>query len=134
MLEPEIEDGNIEYKLKLLNVDNDRKENLITQMRRRCIEGNGECIYILGVGDDGTMSGISDNEYEETIQNIKTLANKNNYYITCLSKKDTEHANKFVYEVLIREKNDNKYIDIKTYKYKIGNPIKKDAIMEAVKI
>ena len=113
MLEPEIEDGNIEYKLKLLNVDNDRKENLITQMRRRCMEGNGECIYILGVGDDGTMSGISDNDYEETIQNIKTLANKNNYFITCLSKKDTEHANKFVYEVLIREKNDNKYIDIK---------------------
>jgi GTPase len=113
MLAPEIEDGNIEYKSSLLNVDNERKENLITQMRRRCIEGNGECVYILGVEDNGVMTGLTDNEYDETIQNIKILANKNNYFITLLSKKETEYENKFVYEVLIREKNDDKYIDIK---------------------
>ena len=112
MLEPENEDGNIEYKLKLLDVNSDRKENLITQMRRRCIEGNGECIYILGVEDSGTMTGISEKEYEETLENIKTIAITNAYFITLLSKKETSD-NKFVYEVLIREKNENKYIDIK---------------------
>jgi GTPase len=112
MLEPENEDGNVEYKLKLLDINSDRKENLITQMRRRCIEGNGECIYILGVEDDGTMTGITQKEYEETLDNIKTIAITNDYSITLLSKKET-NDNKFVYEVLIREKNENKYIDIK---------------------
>ena len=112
MLEPENEDGNIEYKLKLLDINSNRKENLITQMRRRCIEGNGECIYILGVEDDGTMTGITQKEYDETLDNIKTIAITNDYSITLLSKKEITD-NKFVYEVLIREKNENKYIDIK---------------------
>ena len=112
MIEPEIEDGNIEYKLKLLNINDDRKENLITQMRRRCIEGDGECIYLLGVKDNGTMTGISEKDYEETLKNIKTIADTNNYFITMLSKKET-NDNKFIYEILIREKNENKYIDIK---------------------
>ena len=86
MLEPENVDGNVEYKLKLLDINSDRKENLITQMRRRCIEGNGDCIYILGVEDDGTMTGITQKEYEETLDNIKTIAITNDYSITLLSK------------------------------------------------
>ena len=112
MLKPENEDGNIEYKLKLLDINSNRKENLITQMRRRCIDGNGECIYILGVEDDGTMTGITQKEYEETLDNIKIIATTNDYFITLLSKKET-NDNKYVYEMLVREKNENKYIDIK---------------------
>ena len=94
MLKPENEDGNIEYKLKLLDINSNRKENLITQMRRRCIDGNGECIYILGVEDDGTMTGITQKEYEETLDNIKIIATTNDYFITLLSKKET-NDNKF---------------------------------------
>ena len=112
MLSPENEEGNIEYKLKLLNVNQDRKQNLITQMRRRCIDGGGECIYILGVEDNGSMAGISGEESEETIRNITNIALENNYSISILSKKEIL-KNKFICEILIREKNENKYIDIK---------------------
>jgi GTPase len=112
MLSPENEEGNIEYKLKLLNVNHDRKQNLVTQMRRRCIDGGGECIYILGVEDDGSMTGLSREESEETIHNITNIAVDNNYSISILSKKEIS-KNKFIYEILIRERNENKYIDIK---------------------
>ena len=70
-MEPEKNDGNIEYKLKLVDKNNERIEELVTQMRYRCNEGDGECIYKLGVEDDGTIVGITDLEYEETIDNIK---------------------------------------------------------------
>jgi GTPase len=109
---PEKEDGNIEYKLKLLNIDENRINHLTTQMRHRCIEGNGECFYELGVEDDGRLTGITDEEYNETIKNINLIAEKNNYSVSLLSKNPVEN-NKNIYEVLIREKNENKYIDIK---------------------
>lgn len=111
-MDPEKQDGNIEYKLKLTDKNEERINKLVTQMRYRCIEGEGECIYNLGVGDDGTMLGITELEYIETIKNINTIANKNNYSVKILSTtlvKDNKH----IYEVLIREINENKYIDIK---------------------
>ena len=55
-LPPEIEEGNIEYKLKL---DNRNKiEKLATQMNWRLIEGYNmynkhEAIYYLGITNDG---------------------------------------------------------------------------------
>ena len=111
-MEPENDTGNIEYKLKLVDKDEKRIEELVTQMRFRCNEGNGECIYKLGVKDDGTIEGITDKEFEETLMNINKIADKNNYSVTILSCTVTEDDKK-VYEVLIREINENKYIDIK---------------------
>lgn len=109
---PEKEDGNIEYKLKLLNIDDNRRKHLATQMRHRCIEGDGECFYELGVEDNGKLTGITQDEYDETIKNISLIADKNNYSVSLLSKNLVEN-NKNIYEVLIRERNENKYIDIK---------------------
>ena len=111
-MEPENETGNVEYKLKLLGKDDKRIETLATQMRYRCIEGGGECIYNLGVGDDGTLIGITQSEYEETIGNINKIATKNNYSVKLLSQNIIKEDKK-IYEVLIREINENKYIDIK---------------------
>lgn len=111
-MEPEPQEGNIEYKLKLLNKTSDRIEELATQMRWRCsTEGNGECIYNLGVEDDGTIIGLSDDEYNETIKTIKQVVTMNNYSISELSKTYTEN-NRYMYELLIREINDNEYIDV----------------------
>ena len=84
-MEPENETGNVEYKLKLLEKDDKRIETLATQMRYSCIEGDGECIYNIGVGDDGTLIGITENEYEETINNINKIATKNNYFVKLLT-------------------------------------------------
>ena len=112
MIEPENDIGNIEYKLKLLNTDKERIENLASQMRFRCQEGNGECIYVLGVQDDGRLEGITEEEYKETISHINMIAHKNNYSVKILSTTNVD-KNKNIYEVLVREINDDKYIDIK---------------------
>lgn len=111
-MQPENEEGNIEYKLKLMDISPDRIERLATQMRYRCTEGGSECIYVLGVEDDGTMSGMTKEQYETTISCIEKAANTNSYSVTKLTETKVDD-NKFIYEVLIREKNDKKYIDLK---------------------
>ena len=134
---PEKEDGNIEYKLKMLNMSESRIERLATQMRYRCDEGGSECIYNLGVEDDGTITGITDDEYQTTIKCIASAAYKNSYTISKLTKTPVSPRGagcdpvsprgvgldpvsprgvgleKNIYEVLIREKNENSYIDVK---------------------
>eukprot|EP00966_Prymnesium_polylepis_P032778 762634-Prymnesium_polylepis.1 len=80
-IEPEREDGNVEYKLKLTDETEARIQRLATQMRYRCDEGGSECIYRLGVEDDGTMTGLTEEEYESTIRCIKTAAVMNSYSI-----------------------------------------------------
>lgn len=111
-MEPEKEDGNIEYKLKLMDITPERIERLATQMRYRCTEGGSECIYILGVEDDGTMTGMTDKEYDSTIKCIQAAAQTNSYTVTQLTKNIVD-AEKYVYEVLVRENNKNQYIDVK---------------------
>ena len=69
-LEPEKFEGKVEYKLKLVESDVDqlRIEQLTTQMRFRCNQGGGECIYNIGVRDNGTLEGITEDEYNDTIK------------------------------------------------------------------
>ena len=117
-LEPEKEDGNIEYKLKLINKDENRIERLASQMRFRTEEGDGECIYNLGIEDNGKIVGITQSEYQDTLSVLKNAANMNNYAITLLSSSSVSREQKkgelrSIYEVMIREKNDNKYIDLR---------------------
>jgi len=111
-MQAEREDGNIEYKLKLSDCSDDRIQRLASQMRYRCNEGSSECIYNLGVEDDGTMTGITEEEYEMTMVCLKKAAVLNNYTLTKLSKYKVEE-DKYVYELHVREKNDEKYIDVK---------------------
>lgn len=111
-MDPESDEGNIEYKLKLLDVSPGRIERLATQMRYRCDEGYGECIYNIGVEDDGTLSGITNKDYATTLQCIKSAASKNNYTVTILTKTPVTEE-RYIYEVLIREDNSNSYIDVK---------------------
>lgn len=47
-LPPEPEEGNIEYKLKLINPSSQKFEHLVTQMKWRLREGHGEAIYQIG--------------------------------------------------------------------------------------
>lgn len=52
---PEPQFGNIEYKLKLINPSKQRLDHLITQLKWRLNEGNGEAIYEIGVTDSGEL-------------------------------------------------------------------------------
>ena len=107
-MEPENDYGNIEYKLKLLCKDDKRREELISQMAYRLNEGSGECIYILGIGDNGELIGIDDENYNLSLENINIFATKNDSVIINISKKEigNEKGNekgepKYIYELKI---------------------------------
>ena len=70
------EEGNVEYKLKLINPTRSRLEHLITQMKWRLQEGHGEAIYKIGVEDNGVCAGLSENEMKSTMETLKTMAER----------------------------------------------------------
>ncbi len=110
-MEPENDEGNVEYKLRITDNSSERIERLATQMRYRCDEGQSECIYHLGVEDDGTINGISQQDYDLTMVALNSAAAKNSYCVQELSKTQVADA-RYTYELLIREKNDKRYIDL----------------------
>lgn len=77
-LDPEVEEGNIEYKRKLEDHDRVRFRKLKSQMAWRLDEGkrlNGlyEAIYYLGIEDDGTISGLKIDQLNKTISVFEKL-------------------------------------------------------------
>jgi GTPase len=69
-LPKENDNGDTEYKLKLINITKDKKFKLETQMQYRISQGNGISYYIIGVNDLGKLIGITSNEFIETWQNL----------------------------------------------------------------
>ena len=142
-MEAEKFDGNIEYKLKLVDKKKDRMIQLASQLRYRMEqEGNGECTYHLGVADNGEIIGITEKEYTDTLLSLEKICMNNSYVITSIYEKKvvcgdrtaagksistsgarsesistsgarSESIDKKVYELLIREKNEKKYTEIR---------------------
>lgn len=110
-LDKENDEGNIEYKLELLNLDETKFNKRLTQMKYRIYEGSGEAFYLIGVQDNGTIVGLNKEEYEESVNNLKKIA----IQIDCSIMKISEYNknNNYVGEYLIRENDTNNYIDIK---------------------
>ena len=74
-LDQEDDYGNVEYKLKLVHPNQERIEQLTTQMKFRLQEGNGEAKYVIGVEDDGTPKGLSFQEMYRSLSIIFSLEN-----------------------------------------------------------
>jgi hypothetical protein len=70
--------GNREYKLKLCDIDQERIEELVTQMKFRLEEGGGECFYQIGVEDNGNPLGVTKDELELSVENLKRIVDKLN--------------------------------------------------------
>ncbi|XP_066585276.1 GTP-binding protein 2 [Prorops nasuta] len=75
-LPPEPEQGNIEYKLKLVNPSSHRFEHLVTQMKWRLKEGHGEAIYQIGVEDNGKLAGLSREEMKASLITLNEMASR----------------------------------------------------------
>lgn len=76
---PEKEEGNKEYKRYLKCKTNYKKEFIekrASQMLYRLIEGEGNAIYMLGVDDDGKIYSLDKKIIDETIKNLKLIAEK----------------------------------------------------------
>lgn len=74
-LPPEIESGNKEYKLKIIPDNDFRLEQLASQMKWRINEGNGIALYYIGIDDDGSITGISKEDFSQTMKNLSKIVN-----------------------------------------------------------
>ncbi|EGZ19314.1 hypothetical protein PHYSODRAFT_497084 [Phytophthora sojae] len=70
-LPEEVEEGNVEYKLQLLEPAPERLRQLTTQMHWRLNEGGGTAFYELGVRDNGELLGLSE---DALLRSLGTLA------------------------------------------------------------
>ena len=71
---PESDDGNVEYKLQLLDPSPTRFVRLVTQLKWRLLEGGGQAYYELGVADSGDLLGLSREDLEKTLQTLDEMA------------------------------------------------------------
>ncbi|KAI6044515.1 hypothetical protein EDC04DRAFT_2935576 [Pisolithus marmoratus] len=71
---PEVEEGNVEYKLQLLAPSPARFVRLVTQLKWRLLEGGGQAYYEIGVADSGALVGLPRQELEESLETLETMA------------------------------------------------------------
>ncbi|OBZ77978.1 hypothetical protein A0H81_01790 [Grifola frondosa] len=73
-LAPEVEEGNVEYKLKLTHISPARFARLVTQLKWRLLEGGGQAYYEIGVADCGALIGLSRADLEESLETLEMMA------------------------------------------------------------
>ena len=94
--EPENDDGDTEYKRMLVGKSRDRIDELETQMRYRMEEGNGQCTYIIGVDDDGSPFGLTEEQYSETRETLEKICQRNDYSLRLLTETKLDKKGKII--------------------------------------
>mmetsp|Transcript_4704 Transcript_4704/g.6973 ORF Transcript_4704/g.6973 Transcript_4704/m.6973 type:complete len:601 (+) Transcript_4704:122-1924(+) len=114
-LAKENDHGFVEYKLKLTGIEEERFNHLVSQMKYRLSEGEGEAIYEIGVTDDGIPQGLEEDEYKETLQNIRRMASKLGADVTVLCEKQVtkEEPKRHCAELLVRKYVEDCYVDVR---------------------
>ncbi|GAV07272.1 hypothetical protein RvY_17131 [Ramazzottius varieornatus] len=100
-LPPEPPLGNIEYKLKLIPVNETRLQHLTTQLKWRLKEGFGEAIYEVGVNDNGKVIGLSDEDMNVSLKTMEGMAKSVGAEILLV--REFLHEDKRVAEVMLRQ-------------------------------
>uniref|UniRef100_H3CGL9 GTP binding protein 2b n=1 Tax=Tetraodon nigroviridis TaxID=99883 RepID=H3CGL9_TETNG len=115
---PEAEEGNIEYKLKLVNPTQYRFEHLATQLKWRLQEGRGEAVYQIGVEDNGLLVGLTEADMRASLKTLKRMAEKVGADITLLRERevdyDQDRNTRKIAEVLVRKvPDDQQFLDLR---------------------
>jgi len=119
VLEKENDEGNVEYKWKLCNLTEERFKHLVTQMKYRLSEGQGEAIYELGINDEGIPLGLSEEEFKESYENVQKMAKLCQAECSIICEKVIEDKTKKnepvkkVAEILVRSMVEGDYLDIR---------------------
>ncbi len=101
----ESEEGNVEYKLKVSVPSTRRFEELATQLKFRLDEKGGEAFYVLGVSNEGEPIGLSQAEAEESLRNLKSVAEEIGARCSVLREARVKRGR--VIEILIRRYREN---------------------------
>lgn len=111
-LPSEPQEGNIEYKLKLLNPNHERFKRLVSQMQWRLREGLGEAIYEIGVEDSGILLGLTPEEMEASMTTLRRMAKQLGASLTVIREKTItvqDEETRKAAEVLVRKVPDDQY-------------------------
>lgn len=104
ILPPEEYYGCIEYKRQLIRPSSQRLMHLVTQMQFRLTEGSGECRYLIGVDDDGTMHGLHQSDLDETLKTINQMATQLNAETKVIRRRQCgADLTKWAVELLVRQ-------------------------------
>jgi GTPase len=113
-LPKEVEEGNIEYKLKLIAPTAERFEHLVSQCKWRLTEGCGEAIYEVGVEDDGTPSGLTPEEMEASLETLRNVGKRLGADVTVIRTRDgIDGPTRKVCEVLVRRFASEEFFEIR---------------------
>ena len=115
----EEDEGNLEYKLKLVKVPPERLEELASQLKYRLEEGMGEAIYELGVTNEGEILGLTSQDLEETLKTLEAAAAKVGAKITVVRRIHGKMG--VAAEVLIRRTKEAESFPIWIYLPVLGN-------------
>ncbi|EFJ52866.1 hypothetical protein VOLCADRAFT_102822 [Volvox carteri f. nagariensis] len=75
-------EGNVEYKYRIKDPHPVRLQQLITQMKYRLSEGNGECFYYIGIEDNGYPKGLEPADLEASISTLQRMASSLDAFVT----------------------------------------------------
>ena len=99
----EVEIGNVEYKLKLVDVRASRFEQLVTQLKWRLAEGEGEAVYEIGVADNGSLKGLDEKEMSASLHTLQRMCERLEVHMIVLHKRLVPPSKSLtVAEVVIR--------------------------------
>lgn len=104
-LPPEFEQGNVEYKLKLVRPTAWRLEHLISQMKWRLLEGLGEAVYEIGVADSGQLEGVSTSDLDASLTTMREMAARLGASVSLLRRRTLgkNDSGRELCEVLVRQ-------------------------------
>ncbi len=112
LLDKENDEGNLEYKLL---INKNKNINLTTQFFFRLREGNGKCIYIIGIDDNGFLLFKNFKIIFKSTFNFINIINKYNnikYKLRFFS------INKYIYSIITfynKQIINNNFIDFANY-------------------
>lgn len=81
----EEENGSIEFKKSLsrdVHLVDGKRDSLVAQLRHRVLSGDGEATYVIGVSDDGDLTGLRSEKFEETLDVLSLLSQEANAHIS----------------------------------------------------
>jgi elongation factor 1-alpha len=85
---------NIEFKefLTDFHLHPDRLQSLACQMNHRILMGRGKAIYVLGISDSGELKGISESQFEETVNVLRKVSEEIEAKISSIEKYKLENG------------------------------------------
>lgn len=81
----EQKNGSIEFKEYLntdIHLNEEKRTSLVAQLRHRVISGDGEATYVLGVSDSGSIEGLSEEQFNETIEVLTAVSTEAEAHIS----------------------------------------------------